>query len=121
MAPVFISDLAEPGKLFSDFGTFSGGRSVGVTPADFVAFGSGTEFALFALGRSLESAAAAHFFKDTLGIQFGFEAFESTVNGLAFLHNHSTHAILVGWFGWFRLFCRGAGNAGCIPACQGGT
>jgi hypothetical protein len=95
----FSSGFAEPEKLLGGFRTI-GCRAAGVAPTDLVALGSGTQFALLALGRGLKRAAAAHFFEDTLGIKLGLEAFKSTVNGLAFLHDHSTHAmIVVGWFG----------------------
>jgi hypothetical protein len=49
---------------------------------------------LFALGWGFESAAAAHFLEDSFGIEFGFEAFESPVYGLAFIEIHSTHAFV---------------------------
>ena len=79
------------GKLISGVGR-SGGRSVGIAPADLIALGSGPEFALLALGRSFERAAAAHFFEDAFGIKLGFEALESTIDRLAFFYNYSTHA-----------------------------
>jgi hypothetical protein len=98
----FLPDFAEPGKLFSGFSGHC--WCVRVAPADFVALGSGTQLALLALGWCLKCAAAAHFFEDTLGIKLGLEAFQSTVNGLAFFHNHSTHAMIFGWLVWFRSF-----------------
>lgn len=107
-------------KLLSSF-RGGGCGSVREAPADFVALGSGTQLALLAFGRGLKCAATAHFFEDALGIKFGLEAFESTVNGLAFFHNHSTHAILVGWFGLVPQFLRGAVNALFAPPCQDRT
>jgi hypothetical protein len=53
-------------------------------PPDFVALGSGTKFAYFAVGRCFECAAAAHFLKDSFGIELGFEALEGAVNWLSF-------------------------------------
>ena len=103
LAPVFDPDLRNLEKLLGGVGR-SGRRSVRETPADFVALGGRTQFALLALSRGLKCAAAAHFFEDTLGIQFRLEALESPVNRLAFLHDHSTHAMIIGWFGWFRSF-----------------
>ena len=72
------------------------------TPADFITLRSGTKLALLALGWGLKCTAAAHFFEDTLGIQLGLKALESPVNRLAFFHGHSTHAVIIGCFGWFR-------------------
>jgi hypothetical protein len=101
----FFAKLRCSGGLFRG----GGGGAVGVAPADFVAFGSGTELALFALGRGFESATAAHFLEDSFGIEFGFEAFESTIDGLAFIEIHSTHA--VGWLGCKGCFAKnGAGE-----------
>jgi len=62
------------------------------TPADFVALGCGTKLALATLGGRFECAAAAHFFEDTLAIEFGLQSLECPVNGLSFFHSHSTHA-----------------------------
>jgi hypothetical protein len=116
----FLTRLQNRKKLLSGFRTVGCG-SVREAPADFVALGSGTQLALLAFGRGLKCAATAHFFEDALGIKFGLEAFESTVNGLAFFHNHSTHAILVGWFGLVPQFLRGAVNALFAPPCQDRT
>lgn len=73
-------------------------------PTDFVTLGCGAKFALEFLSRSLESTTTAHFLEDTLGIEFGFETLESTVDGLAFLHLysaeifvcHSCHQLILG-------------------------
>jgi hypothetical protein len=53
-------------------------------PSDLVALGGGAKLADFAVGRCFESAAAAHFLKDSFGIEFCFEALEGAVNGLSF-------------------------------------
>ena len=116
----FIPKIAEPEKLFSGFGTL-GSRCVRVAPADFVALGGGTKFALFALSGGFKCPAAAHFFEDSLGVQFRFKTLESTVNGLAFLHSHSTHAMILGWFGLVPRFVRGALDGGIRVACQDRT
>lgn len=70
---------------------------------------------MFALGGGFESAAAAHFLEDSFGIEFGFEAFESTIDGLAFIEIHSTHA--VGWFGCKVCFAKN--GAGGMPEDRG--
>lgn len=95
--------FAEPGKLFSSLGPL-GDRCIREAPADFIALGGGTQLALLALSWRFKCAAAAHFLKDALAIQLRFKALESTVNGLSFFHSHSTHAMILGWFGWFRSF-----------------
>ena len=68
------------------------------TPSDFVAFGSGAKFALLAFGRGFECTTAAHFLKNSFGIEFGFEAFESAIDWLSFFDVHSTHADKFRWF-----------------------
>jgi hypothetical protein len=60
------------------------------------------------------------FFKNAFGIQFGFKALESTVNGLAFLQSHSSHAMfLVGLV--VPQVGRGGVDAGSAVACQDRT
>ncbi len=100
MAPVRFLPYGTPENLLGGFGTVRS-WGVGIAPADLVALGSGAKFALLALGRSFERAAAAHFLKDAFGVQFGLEAFESAVYGLAFFQSHSSHAVfLVGLVGF---------------------
>jgi ABC-type uncharacterized transport system permease subunit len=117
----FVQPVSEPEN--SGFGSgfgFVDRSGVGVTPANLVALGSGAKLADLALGRRFESAAAAHFFEDAFGIQFGLEALQSTIDGLAFFDNHSTHAVKksvlrlvpIGW---------GAETRSIEPVCQGGT
>jgi hypothetical protein len=120
LASVASPRFAEPGKLLGSF-RGDGCRSVREAPADFVALGGGAQFALLAFSRGLKCTAAAHFFEDTLGIQFGLKAFESTVNGLTFFHSHSTHAMILGWFGLVPQFLRGAVNAPSACPCQDRT
>ncbi len=95
LASVFTRG-ADPRKLFNRLGTLGCG-SVREAPADFVALGSRPQFTLLALGRRFKCSATAHLFKDALGIQFCLEALESPVDGLAFFHSHSTHAMIVFW------------------------
>ena len=68
----------------SILGGLSGSAAI-ETPANLVALGGGAKLALLALGGGFEGAATAHFFENTLGVQLGLEAFESTVDGLAFI------------------------------------
>ncbi|MEY3393804.1 MAG: hypothetical protein RL346_40 [Verrucomicrobiota bacterium] len=92
-------EVSRPGSTVGEIDgfDFSGRCAGGETPSDLVALGSGAEFALFAFGRGFERATTAHFFKNTLGIEFGFEAFESTIHGLSFFDVHSTHADVFPW------------------------
>ena len=117
MASVFDPVLRNQGKLLGGIGG-DGRGSVREAPADLVALGGGTQFALLALGRGLKCAAAAHFFEDALGIQLGLEALESPIDRLAFFHGHSTHALIGRLVGLVPQVVRGAVNAGSVRVCQ---
>src|SRR5690606_19131536 len=95
MASVRSSTFGKPGSSILGGGCgflgFVLGRA-GVAPADLVALRSGARLALFALGGGFECAAAAHFLKDSFGVELGLEALEGAIHGFAFLDVHSTHA-----------------------------
>ena len=45
------------------------------------------------LRRRFESAQPAHFVHDSLGVEFAFQAFESTIDGLSFANDDFRHVV----------------------------
>ena len=83
------------------------GHRAAIAPADFVALGSGAQFADFALVGRFKGAAATHLLEDAFGIEFRLEALERAVNRFAFFYINSSHAIGILMVVWFRMI-RGA-------------
>lgn len=65
-------------------------RWADVAPTHLVALGGGAEFADLAFGGSFECPAAAHFLKDSLGVQLGLQALEGPVYWFALFEGYST-------------------------------
>jgi len=64
------------------------------SPANLVTLGSRPSLTDLTIDRAFVRAAAAHFFKDSLSIEFGFQTLECTVDGLAVLDVYASDVFL---------------------------